>query len=75
MILTMISKWLRHHRQQLLFALRGTAAALSGYLMALALHLECPYWAAMTALIVIQPTRGLLFEKAFIAWSAPRPVR
>jgi len=64
MILTMISKWLRHHRQQLLFALRGTAAALSGYLMALALHLECPYWAAMTALIVIQPTRGLLFEKS-----------
>lgn len=29
------------------------------------LKLENPYWAAMTALIVIQPTRGLLFEKSF----------
>jgi len=34
-------------------------------LAAVALEIENPYWAAMTALIVIQPTRGLLFEKSF----------
>jgi len=32
---------------------------------AVILEIENPYWAAMTALIVIQPTRGLLFEKSF----------
>ena len=45
--------------------MRGTAAALAAMLAAVALEIENPYWAAMTALIVIQPTRGLLFEKSF----------
>ena len=46
-------------------ALRGTAAALTALAAAEFLGLACPYWAAMTALIVIQPTRGLLLEKSF----------
>jgi uncharacterized membrane protein YccC len=46
-------------------AIRGTAAALSALAAAEFLGLACPYWAAMTALIVIQPTRGLLLEKSF----------
>jgi uncharacterized membrane protein YccC len=46
-------------------ALRGTAAALTALAAAELLGLACPYWAAMTALIVIQPTRGLLLEKSF----------
>ncbi|AMV71075.1 p-hydroxybenzoic acid efflux pump subunit AaeB [Desulfuromonas sp. DDH964] len=45
--------------------LRNTAAALAALMAAMFLQLENPYWAAMTALIVIQPTRGLLFEKSF----------
>jgi len=50
---------------QVLLAVRGTVAALLALAIAVHLHLECPYWAAMTALIVIQPTRGLLLEKSF----------
>lgn len=50
---------------KLLLATRGTLSALLALAVALALHLECPYWAAMTALIVIQPTRGLLLEKSY----------
>jgi len=50
---------------QVLLALRGTVAALLALAVAVHLQLECPYWAAMTALIVIQPTRGLLLEKSF----------
>lgn len=46
-------------------ALQGTAATLAALLAAVILEVENPYWAAMTALIVIQPTRGLLFEKSF----------
>ena len=46
-------------------AVRGTLAALLALTAAAALGLECPYWAAMTALIVIQPTRGLLLEKSY----------
>jgi uncharacterized membrane protein YccC len=46
-------------------ATRGTAAALTALAAAELLGLTCPYWAAMTALIVIQPTRGLLLEKSF----------
>ena len=46
-------------------AVRGTLAALLALAAAAALGLECPYWAAMTALIVIQPTRGLLLEKSY----------
>lgn len=50
---------------QLLLPLRNTTAALAALSVAVFFHLECPYWAAMTTLIVIQPTRGLLFEKSF----------
>lgn len=46
-------------------ALQGTVAALAALVAAALLHLENPFWAAMTALIVIQPTRGLLWEKSF----------
>jgi uncharacterized membrane protein YccC len=46
-------------------AVRGTVAALTALAAAEFLGLACPYWAAMTALIVIQPTRGLLLEKSF----------
>ncbi len=53
------------HWPQLLQAARGTVAALAALAVAVALKLECPYWAAMTALIVIQPTRGLLLEKSY----------
>ena len=45
--------------------MRGTLAAVLAQAVAVALDLECPYWAAMTALIVIQPTRGLLLEKSY----------
>ena len=49
----------------LITALRGTAAALTALAAAEFLGLASPYWAAMTALIVIQPTRGLLLEKSY----------
>ncbi|GFE61811.1 FUSC family protein [Geobacter sp. AOG2] len=55
----------RRQRPNFLLAARGTIAALASLAVAVHLHLECPYWAAMTALIVIQPTRGLLLEKSF----------
>lgn len=54
-----------HHRSKLIAALRGTLSALTALGVAQFLGIENPYWAAMTALIVIQPTRGLLFEKSF----------
>ena len=54
-----------HQRPQMVAAIRGTAAALTALAAAELLGLACPYWAAMTALIVIQPTRGLLLEKSF----------
>lgn len=50
---------------QFILAFRNTLAALLALLVAAFLRLESPYWAAMTALIVIQPTRSLLFEKSF----------
>lgn len=49
----------------LVLAVRGTVAAVAALAVAILLKLECPYWAAMTALIVIQPTRGLLLEKSY----------
>jgi uncharacterized membrane protein YccC len=58
-------KILRHEWPNLVLAVRGTLAALLALTIAVALGLECPYWAAMTALIVIQPTRGLLLEKSY----------
>lgn len=56
---------LTRQRPHLITAIRGSAAALTALAAAEFLHLACPYWAAMTALIVIQPTRGLLLEKSF----------
>lgn len=50
---------------RLALAVRGTIAAVAALAVAVLLKLECPYWAAMTALIVIQPTRGLLLEKSY----------
>lgn len=55
----------RREWPRIVLAARGTVAALAALVVAILLHLECPYWAAMTALIVIQPTRGLLLEKSF----------
>jgi len=60
-----VRKILRREWPTLLLAVRGTLAALLALAAALALKLECPYWAAMTALIVIQPTLGLLLEKSY----------
>jgi len=57
-----------HFRREwphLVLAARGTVAAVAALALAVLLKLECPYWAAMTALIVIQPTRGLLLEKSY----------
>jgi uncharacterized membrane protein YccC len=55
----------RRERPHLVLAARGTVAAVAALGVAVLLKLECPYWAAMTALIVIQPTRGLLLEKSY----------
>ncbi|MBT1071283.1 FUSC family protein [Pelotalea chapellei] len=55
----------RREWPHLVLAARGTVAAIAALAVAVLLKLECPYWAAMTALIVIQPTRGLLLEKSF----------
>lgn len=60
-----VRKIVRREWPRLLLATRGTLAALMALAAAVALNLECPYWAAMTALIVIQPTRGLLLEKSY----------
>lgn len=60
-----IRRVLRREWPTLLLAVRGTLAALLALAVAMALNLKCPYWAAMTALIVIQPTRGLLLEKSY----------
>ena len=60
-----LSKKLRREWPTIVQAVRGTVAALLALTVAIALKLECPYWAAMTALIVIQPTRGLLLEKSY----------
>ncbi|MGB9079999.1 MAG: FUSC family protein, partial [Desulfuromonadaceae bacterium] len=51
---------LRREWPHAVLAARGTVAAVAVLAVAVLLKLECPYWAAMTALIVIQPTRGLL---------------
>lgn len=55
----------RREWPHVVLAARGTVAAVIALAVALLLKLECPYWAAMTALIVIQPTRGLLLEKSY----------
>ncbi|QSV47088.1 FUSC family protein [Geobacter benzoatilyticus] len=60
-----ITRFVGRHRSHLVFAVRGMAAALAALGVAIFLKLENPYWAAMTALIVIQPTRGLLLEKSY----------
>ncbi|GAW66154.1 membrane protein [Geoanaerobacter pelophilus] len=50
---------------ELIPAVRAAVAALAALAVAHLLRLENPYWAAMTALIVVQPTRALLFEKSY----------
>ncbi|NTU91255.1 MAG: FUSC family protein, partial [Chlorobiaceae bacterium] len=45
--------------------MRNVTAALAAYAIAVAMKLESPYWAAMTAIIIIQPTGGQLLEKSF----------
>ncbi len=65
MIQHRLRTFLRREWPHSIHAARGTVAALAALTVAVALNLECPYWAAMTALIVIQPTRGLLLEKSF----------
>ncbi len=60
-----VRKILRRELPHLILAARGTIAAVAALAVAVLLKLECPYWAAMTALIVIQPTRGLLLEKSY----------
>ncbi|ALC15954.1 fusaric acid resistance protein [Desulfuromonas soudanensis] len=64
MISRKFRRFFSRNRPQFILALRNTAAALAALAVAVWLRLESPYWAAMTALIVIQPTRGLLFEKS-----------
>lgn len=60
-----VQRMLHRHWPHLVLAARGTVAAVTALAVAILLKLECPYWAAMTALIVIQPTRGLLLEKSY----------
>jgi uncharacterized membrane protein YccC len=60
-----VHRLIAHQWPQIVLAARGTATALAALAAAVLLQLECPYWAAMTALIVIQPTRGLLYKKSF----------
>lgn len=55
---------LRGQWGNILYAFRATTAAICALVAAELLNLECPYWAALTALIVIQPSRGLIFEKS-----------
>ena len=60
-----LQRFLRRELPRILLAAHGTAAAIAALAVAELLQLKCPFWAAMTALIVIQPTRGLLLEKSF----------
>lgn len=62
---SVIKRRVLRERSALATALHGALASLGALAVAELLHLECPYWAAMTALIVIQPSRGLLLEKSF----------
>jgi uncharacterized membrane protein YccC len=54
---------LRPSRPALTFALRTTAAAIAALVVARALGLDNPHWAAMTVWIVAQPTRGMVVSK------------
>ncbi len=60
-----LRRFLRREWPRIVLAARGTVAALVALAVAVFLGLENPFWAPMTALIVIQPTRGLLLEKSF----------
>lgn len=60
-----LQRMLQRQWPQLVLAGRGTLAAVLALALAILLKLESPYWAPMTALIVIQPTRGLLLEKSY----------
>jgi len=55
---------IRNHWHRIAYAFRGTTASITALACAELYNLECPYWAALTALIVIQPTRGLIYEKS-----------
>ncbi|HZV82456.1 MAG TPA: FUSC family protein, partial [Geobacteraceae bacterium] len=59
------SRMIMRQQPLVLRTLRGSVAALAALLVAMILKLENPFWAPMTALIVIQPTRGLVLEKSF----------
>ncbi|MDA7085542.1 FUSC family protein [Pseudomonas sp. SA3-5] len=50
-------------RSALTFSLHTTSAALLALVIAQALELHHPWWAAMTVWLVAQPTRGLLIER------------
>jgi uncharacterized membrane protein YccC len=65
MIQRIFTSPLSQYWPQCVLAARNTAAALCALAIAVYLQLESPYWAAMTTLIVIQPTRGQVFEKSF----------
>ena len=47
------------------FAIRMAFAAWLAFTVAAALQIPNPFWAAMPIWVVAQPTRGLLFERAF----------
>ena len=53
-----------YDRNAMFYAFRGMMAGLIALVAAYFLNIPAPYWAAMTAIIVIQPTRGLLIEKS-----------
>jgi len=56
---------LRPPRSALLFALRTTVTALLALSVATLLGLKNPHWAAMTVIVVAQPTRGMVLAKGF----------
>ncbi len=58
--------WIKSQKSQLLLAFRSTFAAILALVICKLCGFENPYWGALTALVVIQPTRGLLLEKSLI---------
>lgn len=57
-LLTLMRKYLRRYRLQLVLALRVTVGALSAFALAQVLHLHLPLWAVLTSLIVTQMSLG-----------------
>ncbi len=58
--------WIKSQKSQLLLAFRSTFAAILALVICKLCGFENPYWGALTALVVIQPTWGLLLEKSLI---------